>query len=144
MAFDSSIFRGEYRFPEKDRRLILFKGLAWERQITPTDIDFFVEFSNRCYVLGEFKEHGVDMPNGQQLALERLCQRVGHCGLLFIAEHQASANDIVAADCRVRSTYRYRDGTWFWVEPNPEMNVRELIEHWRFLTGITNTGRGLT
>lgn len=131
MTFDPSIFvPGKYRFPDKDRRLVKFEGLRYREILTPTDIDLFMEFENRCFIFGEFKEYGVDMRYAQQLAFERLCRRAGHGAILFVAEHDKGQDDIIAADCRVRCYYRFFDGQWRWISPTTEINVHELIDLW--------------
>lgn len=49
-----------------------FGGLRYDN-ITPTDIDAFIDFGNRLFIFIEAKYSNAELPRGQRLALERLC-----------------------------------------------------------------------
>lgn len=115
----------------KQAKLLDFSGLQFERKITPTDIDLIIDFSNKEWVIGEFKTKGTDIPYGQKLCLERLCKNLTlqtKQVLGFIAFHQTSnPNQIIkASECIV--TEIWYDNTW--KESSPR-TVRDLIEKWR-------------
>ena len=101
---------GVIRNREYATRVRDFSGLRFGA-ITPTDLDGLIEYKDRGYVLIEVKYGETRLPDGQRLALERLCddlQRVKPT-LLVIASHH-SVGDIDVAQCVV-TEYRY-NGRW--------------------------------
>jgi len=120
--------RGKIRNREWASQLRDYSGLRFGK-ITPTDIDGFLDFGNKIFVLIESKYGGFDLPYGQKLALERLCdscQESGKETLLLIAAHN-DAGDINVSDLLVRE-YRFREK---WRNPKSPISVRNAIE--RFL-----------
>lgn len=63
--------RGVIYNRDKKRRLMTFEGLQFGN-ITPTDIDAFLDFGGKVYVVIEAKGVGVPVPTGQRIALDRL------------------------------------------------------------------------
>lgn len=98
-----------------------FSGLRFGN-ITPTDVDGLIEYKGKGYVLIEIKYQGVQLPPGQRLALERLCDDLQRTKptLLIIAVHDSDGDIDVAktlvAEYRFKRKWRTRDGT-----------IRELI-----------------
>jgi len=93
-----------------------FSGLRFGN-ITPTDLDGLIEYKNRGYVLIETKYRDSKLPDGQRLALERLCddlQRIKPT-LLIIAWHETDGDIDVAetsvAEYRFKRKWRVRKGT---------------------------------
>lgn len=112
-----------------------FSGLRWGT-ITPTDIDGFVEFGNEVFVFIEAKYENTELPDGQRLALERLCDACaagGKLALLIVATHNCAAGvDIDVAALHV-SKYRSRGK---WRTKRAPITVRELIDSFlRFADG---------
>lgn len=104
-----------------------FRGLQFPNKITPTDIDLFIEFNNRVFVIGEIKFSDSKLYYGQKLALERLtdCIDESKIVVLFIATHQNNPEDIIpVADCPVKE-YRFRKQ---WIVPHKPFKVREFID----------------
>jgi hypothetical protein len=102
-----------------------YTGLQYGN-ITPTDIDGFVEFHDRLFVFIELKHKGAQMPRGQRVALERLSDAVdetGRTSLLLVGEHDTKG-DIEAAECIVIA-YRYHGK---WRRPHQTMTIRECID----------------
>lgn len=60
-----------------------FSGLRFGN-IRPTDIDGAIEFEGRCCVFMETKHGMVDIPTGQRLFLERVCDKWGVGGIVLI------------------------------------------------------------
>lgn len=63
--------RGVIYNRNKKRRLNTFESLIFGK-ITPTDIDAFIDFGNRIFIIIEAKGYGVPIPTGQRIALERI------------------------------------------------------------------------
>ena len=119
--------RGEIQHRERARQLRDFSGLRWHN-ITPTDIDGFVEFRDRLFVFFEAKLKGKDVPQGQRKALERLCDIVSETGRLsaaLILEHETMpVEDIDFASCPV-CEYRYNGK---WNEPIKAITCKAAID----------------
>ncbi len=89
-----------------------FSGLTFGK-ISPTDIDGFLDFGGRAYVLIEAKYGSAELPRGQKLALTRAvdtCWRGKVPTLLIVGEHRTRGTIDFAAMC-VREYYF--DGRWF-------------------------------
>jgi hypothetical protein len=114
---------------------ICYGNLRFERGIMPTDIDLYVEFEGKEFVVGEFKKRGASMPYGQELALTRLlkqlaCDTQKHI-LAFVAEHSAPSDQhIDAASCYVAKVWRNQDPKWS--SPSIPITVKDLIHRWRY------------
>jgi hypothetical protein len=119
--------RGEIQNRGRARQLRNFSGLRFGN-ITPTDIDGFIEFRDRLFVYIEAKLAGAELPAGQRLALERNCDAVeagGRVAAVLIVEHDTEPeDDIDVGPCAVRE-YRFKA---HWQEPISPTTCREAIE----------------
>ncbi len=117
--------RGTIRNREYAQQLRDFSGLVFGRK-SPTDIDCFLDFEGRVFVIVEGKHGDSPLRYGQRLALERLvnaCQGGGVETVLLVAEHHGEG-DVDYAGLAVRRYY-YRGR---WAEPREPVAVREAIE----------------
>lgn len=64
--------RGKIENRNRARQIIDFSGLQYGK-ITPTDIDGLIEYHDKAILLLEFKYADAEMPRGQKVALERMC-----------------------------------------------------------------------
>lgn len=123
----SSTERGVYRNRDRATQLLRFDGLKWNT-ITPTDLDFFVDFGGRGFVLGEIKYQGNDLTIGQRLVIERAVDAWWRAGIIavgFFAWHSVTVGDVFVAQAEVRKI-RWR-GNW-----HPQVGtVAQLIDHFR-------------
>lgn len=114
-------------------QLKIFAGLKWG-QISPTDIDGFLDFGDRLFVFVEVKHGGGMPPTGQRIALERLCdacESENRVSAVLIATHSTS-KDIPVKDLRV-TRYRWRRQ---WRAPQEELTVQQAINRFRNIAGI--------
>jgi len=115
--------RGAIRNKKKASILCDFTGLQYGK-ITPTDLDGFIDFGNKIFVLIECKEDEAKMPPGQELALERLADGSKVKSLLIVARWKELVNGFIdVANCkvtRVRSAGEWHDIT--------ETTVRKIID----------------
>ena len=104
--------RGLIRNREFAQQIRDFSGLRWGK-ITPTDIDMFVEFGGKLFVLAEGKHGSAHLPFGQRLAFERLVDALhdppARISVGLIVAHDTTG-DIDFAQLPVRAI-RYR-GKW--------------------------------
>jgi hypothetical protein len=98
--------------------------------MTPTDLDGLLEYSNIAYMFFEVKYVGKSMPAGQKLALEHLAMdltRAGKKTVVLIVEHEIeNTNDIIpVGDCNVREVLFGCQG--FWRVPKYALTAREAM-----------------
>lgn len=117
-----------YRNKDYGSQLKDFSGLTWGK-ISPTDIDGFLEFSGKLFIIIETKYDGAPMPYGQKLALERICDGLTHGdshAILVLTKHNSSG-DIDMASTTVTA---YRENA-NWFTEVPEVTLREMIDIFR-------------
>lgn len=121
--------RGVIRNRQFAQQLRDFSGLRFGN-ITPTDIDGFMDFGDRLFVILEGKHHGSQIQTGQRVALERLVDAC-HCpprrvAVALILDHvETPDQDVDFGACLVRSM-RW-NGRW---EPQAHkgVNCRHAID----------------
>jgi len=127
--------RGKIRNRKRAKQLRDFSGLRFGK-ITPTDIDAFLEFSDKLFVWIESKRVGASLPYGQKLALERVCdavQEVRELAVVLVVEHDVSVEkDIDLAKARVRLVRRDKA----WTRVKEEVSCKEYIDVLRHETGF--------
>lgn len=106
--------RGVIYNREKKRRLMSFASLRYNK-ITPTDIDAFLDFGGRGYVVIEAKGIGVPVPTGQRIALERLLLKLSESpslAIVIIAETPDGSmeDDVDLGACEVREVWHVKNG----------------------------------
>lgn len=120
--------RGEIQYRERAKQIINMSGLRFPRGITPTDVDGAVEFDDKLFIWFEAKLEGADLPYGQRLYLERVCNAVAESGrvaVVLVIEHNTKSNeDIDAATCLVRE--RFYHGKW--KPPENTVTCREAMD----------------
>ena len=128
--------RGVIRNVDEFRRILNFQGLRFGN-ITPTDIDIFLEFGNTTFVIVEVKWIGAEIPFGQKLALERLAMATSITipTLLVIARHDCSGDGAVEiGECNILEVFIHKDGEWEW-ETWKHITLRSLIDLFNTLNG---------
>ena len=104
--------RGVIRNRAFKQQIADFSGLRFGN-ITPTDLDAFMDFNNKLFVFVETKHGDSEMQYGQRLALERLCDACHNppirYAVAFITRHD-SDSDIDFAQTIV-TKYRW-GGKW--------------------------------
>lgn len=117
--------RGEIRNRKQAAQIRDFRGLRFGN-ITPTDVDGMIEYQNKAFVFIETKFQDAELPTGQKLALERVCdalERSGRPTLVIVASHNSS-EDIDMANTKVRE-FRWR---YKWNIQHDPRTTRSLIE----------------
>ena len=120
--------RGVIKNRDFKNRVADMSGLRFGN-ITPTDIDAFLDFGDGVFVFIEGKYAGAGVQFGQGLAIQRLCDAT-HCpphrySFLIIADHDTPPPaDIDFAEMTVR-TYRLNRR---WVYPLAPTTVRAAVD----------------
>ena len=119
--------RGIIRDPEKYLRIKDMSGLRWG-DITPGDLDCFVEFGGTLFVFMEIKYGHSNMKTGQRLGYERLCdalESAGRTSAVLVAVDRLGIDPIDVASLPVER-YRFHKE---WKEPQEQMTVLEVINN---------------
>jgi len=129
--------QGQIRNRNYAQQIRDFSGLCYGK-ISPTDIDAFLDFGNKCFVFIETKHGGKMPPYGQLLALTRLtdaCEAGGIRSLLIIAAHDTETDIEVASLAVVKY---YTDKRW----KSEKETVRECIDRFRTYCNIAPEVQG--
>jgi hypothetical protein len=110
--------------------------LRWDN-ITPTDIDAFLDFGDRLFIIIEVKYGGHTMPHGQELAISRLCA-ASHSEArtaiavqaMFLDRHLTEDNEVDYAACEV-TQYRIGAEPWISVWEHRTVTLKEFIDELR-------------
>lgn len=115
--------RGTIQKEEYAKQLVSFEGMRFAgsdgfNNVTPTDIDGFIQLdTENCMIFIELKYAG-DVPTGQARALKKLCDAVeagGVNSVAFVAEHKTPhPQTITAKDAVVKKMYW--KGEWRWLK----------------------------
>ena len=105
-----------------------FSGLQ-EGKLYPTDIDGFIDFSDRLFIFIECKFINSHLKTGQRLALERLCNATHNPpkrhSIVLITHHE-SKGDIDLSNSVVTNYFWERE--WRTCEPE---NLKTVIDNLR-------------
>lgn len=106
-----------------------FAGLAFG-SISPTDIDTFMEFKDRTFVIVEAKHGDSQMPYGQRMALARLidcCHDAGKHAILLVCSHSVDSESDAMIDIASSIVTEYR---WCkeWKKAKKAITTRQAIE----------------
>ena len=123
--------KGRIKYLERYKQLISYEGLKRRRNITPTDIDGFIDYNgiNFVYIEGKLVDKEIDC--GQRKALEHAVDShtsAGHrsCAIIF-RHNEPPENIIMAKDKPVSDIYYDRE----WREPKQKgITVLGFIELW--------------
>ena len=126
--------RGVISHRARAKQLNDFRNLRFERNITPTDIDGFLDFDNKLFVWFELKYRDAGtFGTGQRKALERMCDAAvasGRRAFVILAVHQVedTNEDVDVAICIVHSIYYHQGGKGKWHPQPGEPTVKESID----------------
>jgi hypothetical protein len=108
-----------------------FKGMAYGR-CSPTDIDFSVDFQQKCFIFGEIKGLHRDLTVGQRIHLEGLVKGLRKGGLTayaVFAQHSTRASeDVIVAECF--NTKVYDGKSWVPTEKPLADTMDELYNNY--------------
>ena len=118
--YDTSV-RGNIIHRERARQIISYSGLVRHRNITPTDIDGFIDYNGNAFIYMDAKLEGKGIEFGQKRAFENLVKshaKAKHPTCAIIFRHNTLAEqDIIANECYVDDYYCNMD--WEDMELSP-------------------------
>ena len=119
--FRMSLMRNREFFPIND-----FSNMRWGN-IYPTDIDGFLDFKGKLFIIFELKYNGSKLPFGQKLALERLTDALKVPAYAIIASHN-DTKDVRVECCEVLK-YRH-NGKWHDGSGNLKAFIDNLVKRY--------------
>lgn len=117
--------RGVIKNREFALRVNDFSGLRYGN-ITPTDLDGFIDFGNKTFIFIESKYGDAEMPYGQELALSRLCaacHQAGRKSILLLASHHG-CGDVLISESIVKKYFYVNK----WMRPSGTITVRQAVD----------------
>lgn len=135
MRYYTDECRGTFQNEQYAKRLVSFEGMKYKgrsgyRNVTPTDIDGFIQLDeSNCFIFFELKKSGFP-PVGQGSALTNLVDAVSKSGaksVLFVAQHdEENETTIIAKNSIVRRLYW--NGNWY--EEHGKRTLGEFIDNY--------------
>ena len=124
----------EINYDERFRQRISFTGMNYHRGISPTDIDFMLDFNGHI-IMAEIKSGDAPFTAGQKIALTNLAIRFVDTDKKFLAmfcTHNTPSNeDVVAADTDVEEYICVTGGKLYnWQRPVNAKTLSEAIDFW--------------
>jgi hypothetical protein len=122
--------RGKIKHHDRALQLRDYSGLNYGK-ITPSDIDGILEFSDRLFVLMEFKSFGAPFELGQRLCFERLVHAIAYSkrkAVALLAEHDTAIGEEI--DCAKAIVKEFFEGGQWHKRKNDgrQVTVREFID----------------
>jgi hypothetical protein len=105
--------------------LIDFEGLDFGNK-SPTDIDAFLDFNNKLFIFMECKFGDAEVPLGQKIALERLCDATHNPphrnSFILLIKHDKYQHIYIAKSEITK--FRFNK-TWYECDP---INAKDFID----------------
>ena len=128
--------RGTYQFEEYGKRLISFEGMNFRGStgkvnVTPTDIDGFIQFDiGNIFIFVEFKYGAPRVPDGQARALNALVDAINGHAIWVIATHHNSdfTQPVIAAEAVVHRYYSNSFDEKGWNVLANKMKLKQFID----------------
>jgi hypothetical protein len=120
--------RGEVYSEELFEQKILFSGMNYHRNITPTDIDLFLDFGGKLFIYGEAKKAPAKLTTGQSKALIHLVNShvlAGNIAVALFFQHDIPAPKPIYAKDQFVVAYYWNNE---WRNPKNEITVHEFIK----------------
>ena len=107
---------------------ILFEGLEYGK-LSYTDLDFIQERKGKLLICGDVKVRGIELPLGQRLLIQRLCDKWsidGSPAYGVVSEHDVSPNqDVILSQTNIREVYH--NGKWEHVVGKTFLDLNKAI-----------------
>lgn len=126
----NDVNRGKIRNVRYAEQIIDFSGLRFGN-ITPTNIDGYMDFWGKAHVFFEAKHLGSIPPIGQKLAFERVADPLAPFSIYIIAEHDSPFHEQINAAETIVSTVRFLRK---WIVPDRNLSTKATIE--KFLHSV--------
>ena len=138
--FETSVVeRGKIYNIDRYKQLIDFSGLLFHRNITPTDIDGFIDFGGNAFIYMEAKLVEAEVKIGQRIAFENIVkshERAGHKAVAIIWRHNVPEKEIIQAHTKFVDEYfiNHTKHGFYWFSENNNINllsfIKNITNHW--------------
>lgn len=134
--------RGVIRNVARKQQINNFEGLLRGRNITPTDIDGFIDYGGHAFIYFEGKLMDTEIETGQKRALEAAVSshwKAGHPSMALIYWHCIPADQqIPVAHQFIRGIYCLQlipglcekrfNGSWWWFPTSKALSVQKAMD----------------
>jgi hypothetical protein len=96
-------------------------------KLAPTDFDAFIEFNDRLFIIIETKYLDAQMPTGQRLALERICDAIfesGRIATVLVTSHNTPKGEDIDLGNTILTKIRWEKK---WVEINSGEKLNDVV-----------------
>jgi hypothetical protein len=135
--------RGVIKNKGRGKQINNFVGLKRQRNITPTDIDGFIDYAGNAFIYFEGKVSGNELPYGQKLALQAAVKshwKAGNPCIAIIYEHDVPEHlEIMVHECTVKNLYCLNHKGYSW-EDGSGKTVLYWIEYFEERYQVWNYG----
>jgi len=118
--------RGKIRSEKYARQQVRWPSMRWGN-ITPTDIDGALDFSDRLYIFFEVKHISSHLNTGQRLLLERMCKRINDSGAVsvaLVAQHYEDIDHVILENCILDEYWYFGE----WHKPRDIVTIERCVD----------------
>lgn len=117
-----------YNNEQYAKQLISFDNMKYGK-IYPSDVDAFIEYRDKLYILIELKYKNATLPIGQKLMIERLIDRLNETDCLavaFVCSHETKYDtNIDLASCKIEKIRWNKK----WINDTHFKNIKEGVDY---------------
>lgn len=135
-------YRGTFQSERYAKQLISFEGMRFQGRsaranVTPTDIDGFIQLdAQNCFIFFELK-HGGEVPGGQSSALTKMVDAIAEGGaesVLYVAVHDNPEGEtVMAKEAKVKRLYWHK--RWMTYKEPKKTLYESICDYLNYLDG---------
>lgn len=128
MHDDNKDNRGEIKYLRRYKQLNSFKNLRLRRNITPTDIDGFIDYNGNAFVYLEGKLENCGTKEGQLKGLERAVDshtKAGNPSITIIYEYNEKPEDLIDVGNKYVKMIYFK---YMWYPPEGELPCKYIVK----------------
>ena len=116
---------------EQFDQIVSFDSMTFGK-LSPTDFDGFLEFNDKVFIIIETKYQDAQMPLGQRLALERICDAIyesGRISTVMVTSHNTPKDENIDLGNTTLTKIRWQK-KWVVIKSGEKLNfaIKKLIE----------------
>lgn len=111
---------------ERFAQIVSFHSMQYGN-LAPTDFDAFIEFNNKVFIIIETKYLDAQMPLGQRLALERICDAIyesGKIATVLVTSHDTPEDSDIDLGNSTVTKVRWQNK---WVDINSGEKLNDVV-----------------
>jgi hypothetical protein len=108
---------------EQFSQIVSFHSMTYGK-LSPTDFDAFIEFNDKLFIIIETKYLNAQMPLGQRLALERICDAIyesGKIATVLVTSHDTPKDEDIDLGNTTLTKIRW-EKKWVEIKSGEKLN----------------------